>query len=200
MFPEQPYGLGEEIFEWADYFGCGKYSALDSLAAALFVNSPYPGGRLMAMFSANFDASGNAVDQPFVVVAGYIANHLQWRLFDESWKSVHDQFSVNLPFHMADFASALTNPNYKNQKNARQDYLAIAADEKKAQTFLARLTVTELTVANCSVTALIPMNVYNAVNSLLDLRKCRSALCARRSDVFGNGEAVGTDDAHTNAS
>jgi hypothetical protein len=125
----------------------------------------------MGLFSANFDASGNAVDQPFVVVGGYIANYLQWKQFGQSWEWVHKQFGVNLPFHMADFAAALTNPKYKTQKNARQDYVAIAADEKKAQEFLLQLTITEAAVVNCSVTALIPMNVYNGVSSLLDLRK-----------------------------
>jgi hypothetical protein len=64
----------------------------------------------MAMFTAYFDASGNAIDQPFIIVSGYIANLFQWREFEKQWAAVHKQYSVNLPFHMAEFMAALNNP------------------------------------------------------------------------------------------
>jgi hypothetical protein len=126
----------------------------------------------MAMFTAYFDASGNAREQPFVVVAGYLANYLQWRAFEDMWTRVHIEFNVEPPFHMSDLVEATRYPlSYANQKNARRDYIELAKDPKKARDFLLKIVLAQVTIVNCSITAIVPMDVYNGVSSLLDLRK-----------------------------
>jgi hypothetical protein len=124
----------------------------------------------MALFTAYFDASGNAVDQPFVIVTGYIANFQQWKFFEDCWKNAHTKYGVNLPFHAADLASAISNPSYKHQRNARHDYVALARDPSKANEFFFEVSVLEVTFVHCAVTVIVPMQVYSEVNSLLDLR------------------------------
>lgn len=122
------------------------------------------------MFTAYFDASGDALKQPYVVVSGYIANYLQWKYFEDTWTHVHDDHGVQKPFHMAEFMSALNNPNYPQQKNARADYVGISKDPKKAKNFLLNLCLTQATFVNCVVTCVVPMDIYNGISSLLDLR------------------------------
>ena len=125
----------------------------------------------MAKFSAYFDASGTPDSQPFVVVAGYIANYYQWRLFEINWKLIHDQYGVDLPFHMVDFQAATSNlERYQKQSNARKDYVELAKDESKAIEFFKRICVAQLSVVNCAISCTVPMSTYNNVSSLLDLR------------------------------
>lgn len=124
------------------------------------------------MFTAYFDASGNAVDQPFVVVSGYIANYVQWKFLENAWLDVHKKYGLSQPFHAADFMAAKTNlDNYKKQRNARADYVAIASAPDQADRFLMNLAQLLATVTHCAVTAIVPMAVYNNVSSLLDLRE-----------------------------
>ena len=124
----------------------------------------------MAFFTANFDAAGSR-DQPFVVVAGYIAHHLQWQQHERAWEMWHKQYSLDLPFHMTEFESALSNPRYKEQKNARKDYIRIAEDPKRAMEFLVKLSLAEILFLNCAVTAIIPMDIYNEMDSVLKLQE-----------------------------
>lgn len=160
----------ESVSDWVKCFPAASHRAVDRLAASLFVNSHNPGGRLMAMFTAYFDASGDALKQPYVVVSGYIANYLQWKSYENMWTRIHDDHGVKKPFHMAEFVSALSNPKYAQQKNARPDYIAISQDPKKARSFLLELCITQATYVNCVVTCVVPMDVYNGVSLLLDLR------------------------------
>ena len=97
----------------------------------------------MAMFTAYFDASGDALRQPYVVVSGYIANYLQWRYFEDIWTQTHDAHGVKIPFHMAEFMSALGNPKYALQASARADYVNIAKDPQRANSFLRQLCLTQ---------------------------------------------------------
>ncbi len=159
------------LLEWHDAINGEEQRAVDRLAASLFVGSQCPGTRLMAMFTAYFDAAGNAIEQPFVVVSGYIANYLQWRLFEESWKTVHKEHGVELPFHMTEFIAAVSRPEYQKQKHARQDYIQLAKDSKRANEFLKNLCVTECCLINCAVSCIVPMDMYDGVSSLLDLRE-----------------------------
>jgi hypothetical protein len=66
----------------------------------------------MAMFSAFFYASGDAQKHPVVIVAGFVANLQQWRMFDHLWKQAHLEAGAELPFHAADFVAACNNPRY----------------------------------------------------------------------------------------
>jgi hypothetical protein len=159
----------KDTFEWAENFQTD--SAMGGLAASLFVGDANPGCRLMAVFTAYFDASGSPESQPYVIVTGFIANVFQWRTFEVSWDRIHKSFGMDLPFHMADFMAALSNENYKSQKNARKDYVEIAKDGKRSWEFLRQLCQVPVLMANCSISCLVSMDIYNGVSSLLDLRK-----------------------------
>lgn len=159
----------KELISWAENFD--SHRSLDALAAALFVGDSDPGARLMAMFTAYFDASGTP-EQPFIVVAGYIANLWQWRMFESSWNGLHADAGLNIPFHMSEFQAAVATPErYAKQSNARADYVEIAKDAPKATEFFKRLCICQLTMVNCAVSCAVPMSTYNNVSSLLDLRK-----------------------------
>jgi len=145
--------------------------ALHRLAAAVFVGCENPEGRLMAMFTAYLDAAGDSTKEPFVVVAGYIANFVQWKGFEAAWRTVHEQSSVSLPFHMTDFVAATTNPKYSEQGNVRNDYVEIAKDPLRLRTFVHGLVFTQATFINCVVTAVVRMNVYNEMDGFVELRE-----------------------------
>jgi hypothetical protein len=77
---------------------------------------------------------------------------------------------VELPFHMVDFMSACNNPQYAQQRNARADYVRLAENPEEAQKFLYHLALSEVTALSCGVSCVIPMKLYNEVNSVLHLR------------------------------
>jgi hypothetical protein len=53
----------------------------------------------MALFTAYFDASGNAEESDsFIVVSGYIANFSQWKMLENMWRQIHSEFGVTTPF------------------------------------------------------------------------------------------------------
>ena len=160
----------EGLAEWREHFGEGE-TAVERLGAALFVNSDHPHTRLMVMFTAYFDASGNGVEQPFVVVSGYVANFLQWRMFEHSWKAIHKEHDVQLPFHMSPFIEAITYPqSYAKQKNARADYVEIAKYPKKVDKFLRGLCITQEGMVSCGFSCIVEMGLYGKVNDQFDLR------------------------------
>src|SRR5436189_1950870 len=106
------------------------------MAASVFVNSSNRRARLMAVFTAYFDASGNAVDQTLVVVSGYIASYIQWTFLENAWTQLHTKYGVNQPFHATDFMAARNNlSNYAKRSNARPDYVAIASRPTEADRF-----------------------------------------------------------------
>lgn len=161
----------ERLSDWSEEFASDL--PIDRLAASIFVGSDDPQTRLIGMFTAYFDASGNA-EQPnsFIVVSGYIANVLQWRMMENMWDAIHKQFAVNPPFHMAEFMAATANPDrYAAQRNARTDYVAIAKDIDKARRFFRSISIAQQTIANCGISCIVDLKIYNDVSSLLDLRK-----------------------------
>jgi len=125
----------------------------------------------MALFTGFFDASGDWKNQPFVVVSGYIANYLQWKALEGMWKQVHEEHRVELPFHMADFAAACFNENYKNQSNARADYVEIAKDPILRGAFFAKILACQATIVSCAVACVVRMNVYSEIDELIKLRE-----------------------------
>lgn len=161
----------DSVVRWADNFPTAKSLPVDRLAAALFVNCSEPGTRLIATFTAYCDASGDGNTQPRVIVSGYVANYLQWKCFEQKWQRVHDIFKVNIPFHMAEFVAATNNPKYQLQTNARADYVKIARDQNKANDFLKELSVIQLSVVHYGISCIVPMSLYEEVNSLLSLRE-----------------------------
>lgn len=57
----------------------------------------------MTEFSVFLDDSGHPNDQPYVVVAGYIASESQWLAFQPDWDRAIKKFHLTEPFHMTDF-------------------------------------------------------------------------------------------------
>lgn len=125
----------------------------------------------MGWFTAYFDASGNAREQPYVVVSGYVANFGQWRQFEKQWDWVHDRFGVEKPFHMSAFIAANFQPEYRNQKNARADYIELAKDKERAQQFLRSISEVQFTNVSCGISCIVNMDVYGDISSVLDLRE-----------------------------
>jgi hypothetical protein len=123
----------------------------------------------MAMFAAYFDASGDPT-HPFVVVSGYVANFTQWQMFEHLWEVKHREAGVDLPFHATEFMASIMSDKYKDQQNARQDYIALAKDTHKALLFLQSLCALQVLCVNCGLSCIVDMDVYNGVSSLLDLR------------------------------
>jgi hypothetical protein len=168
--------IGSEFnsaIDWAKNFPLENARAIDRLAASLFVNCDEPGTQYMSqltLFTAYFDASGDGRKHPFTIVSGYIANYLQWKMFEHAWEDIHKQFNVELPFHMAEFIAALEQPKYSLQSNARADYVTIAKDQEKAKEFLHQLAFIELTKVSCGISCIVNMNLYNEVDSVLDLQ------------------------------
>lgn len=123
------------------------------------------------MFKAFFDASGHPNDHPFYVVSGYLANYLQWQRFENDWEAVHLAYGVEPPFHMASFVAACSTTWYKDQKNARADYVEIAKDAARATEFLKWISQVQMSFVHVGISCIIDMNIYREVNSLLDLRE-----------------------------
>jgi hypothetical protein len=109
--------------------------------------------------------------QPFVVVSGFVANLQQWQMFERVWKESHDEAGVDLPFHVTEFMSACRNPKYANQNSARADYVRLANDPKAARLFFDRLAIAAISAVHCGISCIVPMDIYNNVSSLLDLRE-----------------------------
>ncbi len=136
------------------------------LGASLFVNSAFPEGRMMAFFTGFFDASGNSADQPYVAVAGYIANWCQWRFLENHWRDIHKEYAINVPFHAADFVASQENPDrYAKQKNAREDYVALAKIPGAGRICLRKLCVAQLSLVSCGISSVIPLKIYDQIDS-----------------------------------
>jgi len=72
---------------------------------------------------------------------------------------------------MAEFIAATTNQKYKDQSNARKDYVEIAKDSRKCTAFLRGLVLAQATFVNCAVTAVVRMNVYAEMDKYVQLRE-----------------------------
>ena len=57
----------------------------------------------MTEYALYLDDGGHPDDQPFLVVAGYVATKSQWLKFEEQWKEALSRFSLESEFHMTDF-------------------------------------------------------------------------------------------------
>jgi len=70
----------------------------------------------------------------------------------------------------ADFVAALEQPKYELQSNARADYIEIAKQPERAEAFIKALSFIESTTVFCGISAIIDMEIYKGVSSLLNLR------------------------------
>jgi hypothetical protein len=110
-------------------------------------------------FTAYFDASGHPSDQPFVVVAGYVANFLQWQGFNKAWEHFHVKAGVSLPFHMTDFMA-----------RKREDYKKWAKDDPDADQFLANLCTVPQIYALLNVSCIVDMGIYREIDEIFQLQ------------------------------
>jgi hypothetical protein len=60
----------------------------------------------MTEYALYLDASGHPDDQPYIVVAGFVATEQQWLAFDPEWKGALKEFGLGSVFHMVDFESS----------------------------------------------------------------------------------------------
>ena len=64
----------------------------------------------MTEYALYLDASGHPDDQPYIVVAGFVAAEQQWLAFELEWKTALGEYGLGSVFHMVDFeASKLPN-------------------------------------------------------------------------------------------
>jgi hypothetical protein len=59
----------------------------------------------MTEYSLYLDDSGHPKDQPYVVVAGFVASESQWLSFAPVWKAALAKYGLGDAFHMTDFSS-----------------------------------------------------------------------------------------------
>lgn len=136
-----------------------KIGSLERLAYAIFPNGKSE-GRLMADFSAYsafFDAGGHPSDQPFVVVSGYVANFMQWQLFNGNWIEAHRKFDVSLPFHATDFM------------HGKKQYDKWEKGGKEAALFLESLCVAQQMSMLVSISCIVDMGSFQGINEVLQM-------------------------------
>jgi hypothetical protein len=140
-----PYGL-------PDYDDANNQ--LECLASAIYPSGSE--GHLMAQLSAYtayFDASGHPSDQPFVVVAGYVANIHQWKFFNRMWESIHKEYDIALPFHATDF--------YARAK--QYEHLPEGNETGKPHDFITSLATAQQIYTLLHVSCVVDMGVYNDI-------------------------------------
>jgi hypothetical protein len=141
------------------------FTTFDNFAYSIFRE---PRERLMGFFTAYFDASGHPADQPFVIVAGYVANYTQWRLFNTMWENEHTSAKCDLPFHMSDFMAA-RRAAQKGGTAKRADYLRL--NDIEASSFILHLANWQQAYMALGVTCIVQMSEYSEINTVLDLRE-----------------------------
>ncbi len=110
----------------------------------------------MTDFSLYLDDSGHPKDQPFVVVAGFVATEKQWIDFEPHWESVLKRFGLESPFHMTDFMS-------EKRSRLREDQILSAL----------RHVIREHTVA--AFASGVSIEGYRNVNSVFTLEEVLGA-------------------------
>lgn len=78
----------------------------------------------MTEFSLFLDDSGHPKDQPYVVVAGFIANESQWLIFEPEWRATLAKYGLGEAFHMTDFSA-------KNKKRSTLKKEQILSDLRR---------------------------------------------------------------------
>src|ERR1700719_207142 len=60
----------------------------------------------MKEYSVYLDVSGHPDDQPYIVVAGFVATKEQWLTFESDWRTALADHGLGSVFHMVDFESS----------------------------------------------------------------------------------------------
>jgi hypothetical protein len=107
----------------------------------------------LSAYTGYFDASGHPSDQPFVVVAGYVANVHQWKFFNRMWEKVHHEYGIDLPFHATDF--------YARAK--QYQHLPPGNDSGIPHDFITTLASTQQIYTLLHVSCIVDMGIYNDI-------------------------------------
>lgn len=110
----------------------------------------------MVEFSLYLDDSGHPKDQPFVVVAGFVATEKQWLDFEPRWEATLKHFGLESPFHMTDFMS-------ERRSRLREDQILGGL----------RRVIREHTIT--AFASGVSVVAYNCVNSMFALEECLGA-------------------------
>jgi hypothetical protein len=123
----------------------------------------------ISAFTAYFDASGHPSDQPFVVVSGYVANFMQWQVFNANWTETHKRFGMPIPFHATDFM------------HRKEPYDKWGKDSQDARLFLTSLCTAQQLNMLLSVSCIVDMGDYREIGDvvLIDTMLPAFALGAR---------------------
>jgi hypothetical protein len=110
----------------------------------------------MTDFSLFLDDSGHPDNQPYLVVAGYVATESQWLAFEPQWRSALARFKLGDVFHMTDFM-------HDSYSNLRRDQilsaLALVAKRNTIHPFVCALDLA----------------AYKRVNDEYALQECHGA-------------------------
>jgi hypothetical protein len=84
------------------------YSYIRHLCWGLFLNHDPQRTWIAVMTEYAFymDTSGHPDDQPYIVVAGFLATEQQWFEFEPEWKAALQKHNLGTVFHMVDFESS----------------------------------------------------------------------------------------------
>jgi hypothetical protein len=104
------------------------------------------------------DDGGHPDDQPFLVVAGYVATESQWLAFEPKWRDTLTRFKLGTEFHMTDFM------------RQRRRYTALKFDQILG-TLAAVIKAHTLRPFVCA----IDIAAYKRVNDELALEECHGA-------------------------
>jgi hypothetical protein len=113
-------------------------------------------------YAVYLDDSGHPDDQPYVVVAGFVATEAQWLAFEGAWRSALKRNVLGSVFHMTEFESG---PKTKAKGKILED-----------------LTATISSHVQGAFSVFVDMEAYRKVNETRPLEECLGkpyALAAR---------------------
>jgi hypothetical protein len=115
---------------------------------------------LMTEYAVYLDDSGHPDNQPYVVVAGFVAREEQWLAFESAWRSALKRNVLGSVFHMVEFESG---PKTKAKGKILED-----------------LTTTISSHVQGAFSVFVDMEAYRKVNETYTLEECLGeAVCAR---------------------
>ena len=112
----------------------------------------------MTEYSLYLDDSGHPDNQPYVVVAGYVASEAQWLAFEPEWKSTLAKYQLGDVFHMTDFMAT------------RSRYTTLRLDQ-----ILGSLASVIKKHTVCPFFCAVDVAAYKRVNDEFTLQECHGA-------------------------
>ncbi len=137
----------------------------------------------MSEYALYLDDGGHPDDQPFLVVAGYVAAEPQWLAFEPQWRHALARFDLGPEFHMTDFMA-----NRRRYSTLKVDQILFTLAE-----------ITKRSTAHLFVAA-VDIAAYKRVNEEFTLEECHGAPYAittrtlARSLNLWRSESLGGED------